>query len=179
MVDPVAARTWGYRALFAALVGVIAVLRLMPVGAGPGGLPGPDLVLAVTLAWVLRRPGYVPAWLVVALFLPLDLITGAPPGLGALAVLLATEFLRARQSLARSLPFPLEWALVTGVLLLMVAGLQAALALAVLPRPPLGLDLLRALFTAAVYPAAVGLTVWGFGVRRPAPGDIDAAGARA
>mgnify|MGYP006273717441 CR=1 FL=1 len=178
MVDPVTARIWSYRALFVVLVGLLALLRLMPVGGAPGGLPGPDLIVALTLAWVLRRPAYVPAWLIVALFLPLDLLLGHPPGLGALSVLLGAEALRARQALTRSLPFLLEWALVAAVLLAMTGAVQVVLALFAAPRPILGLDLLRALFTALAYPAIVLVTQALFGVRKASPGEVDALGAR-
>ena len=178
MVDPVAARTWAHRGLLALLVAAIALIRLMPFDPGPGGLPGPDLILALVFAWLLRRPAYVPAWLVVALFLPMDLLLHRPPGLGALAALAATEFLRARGEAIRTAPFPVEWALVTGTLLAMVAAQQAAMALFFVPRPPLGLDLVRALFTAAVYPLAVLATHYVFGVRKATPGEVDALGAR-
>ncbi|MEM1429419.1 MAG: rod shape-determining protein MreD [Pseudomonadota bacterium] len=178
MVDPVTARTWGYRSVFVALFAALALGRMMPSGGSTGGLPGPDLILALTFAWVLRRPGYVPAWLIVLLFLPLDLLTYQPPGLGALAVLLATEFLRARQDLARTLPLSMEWALVTAVLIVMVAGQQLVMALLFVERPPLGLDLVRALFTAAIYPLAVGATAYLCKVRRASPGEVDALGAR-
>jgi rod shape-determining protein MreD len=179
VVDPYAARLWGYRALFAALIAGLGIVRLMPLDVAPAMLPGPDAILALTLAWVMRRPAYVPAWLVVALFLPLDLLLQRPPGLGALAALAATEFLRRRQTATRSLPFLLEWALATAVLLAMVAGTQAVLALTVSVRPPLGLDILRALFSSALYPLAAAATVWIFKVRRPVPGDYDGAEARA
>jgi len=46
------------------------------------------------------------------------------------------------------------------------------------PRPPLGLDLVRALFTAALYPLAVLATHYVFGVRKATPGEVDALGAR-
>jgi len=178
MVDPVTARAWGNRALFVALFAGIALARMMPGASVSGGLPGPDLILALTFAWVLRRPAYVPPWLVVALFLTLDLLTHQPPGLGALAALLATEFLRARQELVRSLPLSMEWALVTAVLLAMVAGQQLIMALFLVDRPPLGLDLVRALFTAAIYPLAVAVTVYLCKVRKASPGEVDALGAR-
>lgn len=178
MVDPVTVRTWGYRGVFVGLVLALALARLMPSGGAMGALPGPDLILAITFAWVLRRPGYVPAWLVVALFLLLDLLLHRPPGIGALTVLLATEFLRARQALSRSLSFAMEWALVTAVMLAAVAGQQLVMGLFFVPRPPLGLDLLRALFTAAIYPLAVVATHSIFGVRKASPGEVDALGAR-
>ncbi|MEM9249456.1 MAG: rod shape-determining protein MreD [Pseudomonadota bacterium] len=178
MIDPITARTWSYRALFFALVLVLAIARLIPTGGAAGGLPGPDLILALTCAWVLRRPAYVPAWLVVAVFLPLDLMLHQAPGLGALAVLLVTEFLRRRQALSRALPFSLEWALVAVVLLVAVAGMQLVLGLFFLPRPPLGLDVIRAIFTAAVYPLAVLFTVYVCKLRKASPGEVDALGAR-
>lgn len=178
MVDPVTLQTWGHRALFAGLIGTLAIARLMPVDAGQIGLPGPDLMLVLTFAWVLRRPSFVPAWLIVALFLPLDLLFQRPPGLGALIVLLAAEFLRGREGFSRGLPFPLEWAMVAGVLLAMAGVTQIVLGIFFVPRPPLGLELLRALFTAAVYPVAVLASHFLFGVRRASPGEVDALGAR-
>lgn len=178
MVDPVTLSTWGHRSLFVGLIAALAIARLMPLDAGQTGLPGPDLMLALTFAWVLRRPSYVPAWLIVALFLPLDMLFQRPPGLGALVVLLAAEFLKGRAELSRSLPFPLEWAMVAGVLLAMAGVTQIVLGLFFVPRPPLGLELLRALFTAALYPVAVAISHYLFGVRRASPGEVDALGAR-
>lgn len=178
MVDPVTLQTWAHRALFAGLIGVLAVARLMPLDAGRVGLPGPDLMLALTFAWVLRRPSYVPPWLIVALFLPLDLLFQRPPGLGALVVLLGAEFLRGREGFSRGVPFPFEWAMVTFVLLAMAGVTQIVLGLFLVPRPPLGLELLRALFTGAVYPLAVLASHYVFGVRRVSPGEVDALGAR-
>ncbi|MEM0937732.1 MAG: rod shape-determining protein MreD [Pseudomonadota bacterium] len=178
MVDPITARVWTYRALFAGLVLALALGRLLPDAGFLGGLPGPDLILAFTVAWVLRRPAYAPAWLIVAVFLPLDFLLHQAPGIGALAILLLTEFLRARQELSRSLPFSLEWALVAAVLLAMVAGTQLLMGLFLVPRPPLGLDLVRALFTAAIYPLGVVVTQYVFKVRKASPGEVDALGAR-
>ncbi len=178
MVDPITARAWSYRTLFVALVLLLAIGRLIPTGSSAGALPGPDLIMALTCAWVLRRPAYVPAWLVVAVFLPLDLLLHQPPGLGALVALVVTEFLRKRQELSRTLSFSLEWALVAAVLLASVAGMQLLMGLFFVPRPPLGLDVMRALFTAAVYPLAVLFTVYICKLRKASPGEVDALGAR-
>ena len=178
MVDPVTARVWAYRGVFAGLLFLLAALRLLPVGHGTGQLPGPDLMLALVCAWVLRRPAFVPAPLVVALFLLADLLLQRPPGLYAALVLAGTEMLRARAGGLREQPFPVEWGLVSVVLLAMAAANQLVLALLVVDSPPLGLALLRALVTAAVYPAVVAVSVWLFGVRRPSPGEVDALGDR-
>ena len=177
MIDPVGARLWGYRALFLLLVGGLAVLRLLPLGPGPSGLPGPEPTVALAFAWVIRQPAYVPAWLIVAVFLPLDLLLHRPPGLGALTVLLGALALR-RRTAAGVPPFPVEWALVAAVLLSVTALRQVVLALTAAPAPPIGLDLMQALFTAAVYPLVVAVSAWMLGVRRSRPGAVDARGAR-
>ena len=66
MVDPLTTRRLAHRALYVALAAVILFLRLLPVNPMAHGIPGPDLMLAFTLAWVLRRPDFVPALLIVA-----------------------------------------------------------------------------------------------------------------
>ena len=71
----------------------------MPAAPGETGLdlatwPAPDLMLALTLAWVVRRPDLLPAPLIAAYFFVEDILMMRPPGLWALIVLGATEFLR-------------------------------------------------------------------------------------
>lgn len=178
MVDPITARTWGHRALYVALILLIAFFQLLPLGGAAGGLPGPDLTVALTFAWVLRRPAYVPMPLIAALFLFLDLLLQRPPGLGAALMVGAAEFLRSRRGMSRALPFPIEWATVTAVILAVEGGNQIALGIVAADRPPLGSALLRSLFTAAAYPLAVLLSHYAFGVRAAAPNEADALGRR-
>lgn len=178
MVDPIAGRTWAYRGLFVAIVVAITFARMLPVDQTSGALPGPDILMALTCAWVLRRPAYVPAPLIVAVFLFADLMVQQPPGLGALTLLVGTEVLRARHGLMRELPFPAEWALVLAAVVGMQAFGHVLLVLLVTDRPPLGLQLVRGLFTAAIYPLAVLVTAHVLGIRKPTPGEVDALGAR-
>lgn len=178
MVDPLTTRRFAHRALFVGLVALILFLRLLPVNAAAHGIPGPDLTLAFTFAWVLRRPDYVPAPLIVVVFLLEDLMFWRPLGLWTLIVLGATEFLRAREESSRDLPFVLEMALVAGVMSSMLIVNRLVLGLAMVDQPPLGLDLLRMLVTLAAYPFVVALSKLGFGLRRAAPGEVDALGHR-
>lgn len=178
MVDPITARTWGHRALFVILVLLLAFFQMLPLGIGAGKLPGPDLALALTFAWVLRRPSYVPVPLLAGLFLFLDLMLQRPPGLVAALVVIGTEILRARRDMSRSLPFPVEWALVTAVMVALAGANQIALAIVMTDAPPLGLALLRSLFTAAAYPLVVILSHYAFGVRAAAPNEAEALGKR-
>lgn len=178
MVDPLTTRRIAHRALFVALAAVILFLRLLPVNAAAHGIPGPDLTLAFTFVWVLRRPDYVPAVLVVAVFLMEDLMFWRPVGLWTLIVLAATEFLRAREESSRDLPFVLEMALVMGVMSTMLIANRLILGLAMVEQPLLGLELLRLVVTLAAYPFVVALSKLGFGLRRAAPGEVDALGHR-
>ncbi len=64
MAEGVPTAVWLCRALFAVLAAVLLFLRLLPLGSVAGGWPGPDLLMCLTFAWVLRRPDYVPALLI-------------------------------------------------------------------------------------------------------------------
>lgn len=178
MVDPLSRQLLYHRALYLGVALVVLFLRLLPLSSGASGWPGPDLTLAVTLAWLLRRPEYVPALLIVAVALVEDLMFQRPPGLWALIVLGGTEFLRAREASLRDLSFPLEWLTVGILLLAMVLANRMVLALLMVPQPGLGLSLLHFLATIAAYPLVVIASYLAVGLRRAAPGEVDAFGRR-
>ncbi|MEL7116204.1 MAG: rod shape-determining protein MreD, partial [Pseudomonadota bacterium] len=111
MAEPSPTRErWRFGATYAALVFGLMLIHLVPLSVGPGRIPGPDLLICITLAWVLRRPHYVPVLLVAALFLMADILFMRPLGLYAALVVLAVEFLRARAGQTREQTFPAEWA---------------------------------------------------------------------
>lgn len=178
MVDPLSRQILLHRALFLGVALVVLFLRLMPLSSGASGWPGPDITLAVMLAWILRRPDYVPAALIVAVVLVEDLMFQRPPGLWALIVLGGSEFLRAREASLRDLSFALEWLTVGVLLLAMVLANRMVLALLMVPQPALGLSLLHYLATIAAYPLVVIASYIAFGLRRAAPGEVDAFGRR-
>ncbi|MBT0958128.1 rod shape-determining protein MreD [Alphaproteobacteria bacterium KMM 3653] len=178
MIDPVTLRIFGYRALFAAVVMVLAFGRMLPLDMTATNLPGPDLITALAMAWVLRRPAYVPAGLILIVFLICDMLFQQPPGLWTMLVLLATEFLRARQALSRELPFPLEWGLVALLTFAMISGHQMMLGLFAVDRPALKLALVQGVFTLVAYPVVVFMSRWAMGLRKATPGEADALGSR-
>lgn len=178
MVDPFRARILAYRLLFLALVALLLFLRLLPLSATPARIAGPDLMVALTLLWVLQRPDHVPALMIAVVFLVEDLLTMRPPGLWAAIVLVGTEFLRAREQALRDAHFLLEWTMAGLVLLAMTLVNHMVLALLVVPQTGLGPELLRWMMTVAAYPVlAVGLDI-SVGLRRAAPGELDAKGQR-
>lgn len=173
MVDPITSRRVLHMSLYTGLVLIVLFLRMLPINPVSTGIPGPDLTLALTLAWVMRRPDYLPAVLIVAVFLLEDLVYWRPIGLWALIVLFGTEFLRAREEASRDLPFALEMVLVGGVMVAMQVLDRFVLGLLMVDQPPLGRELLRMLMTLIAYPFVVALSLLAFGLRRAATGEVD------
>jgi rod shape-determining protein MreD len=178
MAEPIPAGVWAHRALYVLLAAVLLFLRMLPLGSLAGRWPGPDLLLCLTLVWVLRRPDYVPALLIALVVLLEDLLLMRPPGLWAAMAVLAAEFLRARAALTRELTFAVEWLLVAGVILAATLGFRLVMALVMLPQVSLGQTLVQALATILCYPAVVVASRAAFGVRKPATGETNAYGRR-
>jgi rod shape-determining protein MreD len=178
MVDPVAAARVGFRTLFFALATLILFVRILPLSTAPGGWPGPDLLLCLTVVWVLRRPDYVPALSIAAVFLIDDLMSLRPPGLWSLIVLMGTEFLRSREAATRDLPFMLEWVLAGGVLAAMLFANRFAHAVFMIPQSGLSQVLVQFMATCLAYPVLAIVMQLCFGLRRAATGEVDALGHR-
>lgn len=172
LVPPV----WARRGLFVALSAGLMFLQLLPLSTAAGGVPGPDLLLCLTIAWVLRRPDHVPALLIAAVFLVQDMLVMRPPGLWAAIVLVGCEFLRVRTRSARDLPFVVEWGLVGVVLLAMTLAYRLVVALAIVPQHGLGLTLVQLFLTFLAYPAVAFVIQVVFRVHRAAPGARDVRG---
>ena len=169
---------WLYRALFVALAGTVLFFQLLPFGAGPGAVPGPELTVCLVAAWVLRRPDYVPVWLLLPLLLVDDVLLMRPLGLWTLIVLLMSEYLRRRVDHAEVLPFWSEVGLVSGCIATAFFADHFALVLLLAERPPFLGQMLHALATIVFYPP-VAIFSQLIGVRRLAPGELDSLGTRA
>ncbi|MCI2399347.1 rod shape-determining protein MreD [Aliiroseovarius subalbicans] len=166
MIDHPTMRTWLYRLLFLGMAGFVIFVRILPMSIGEGRFPGPDLLLCLTFAWVMRRPDYVPALLVAALFLLTDMLFQRPPGLWPAVVLIGVEFLRARDHLSRDLPFLVEWAMVTAVMAMMLLADRLILSIFFIDQVSFGLSVLRLIMTVLTYPAVVFLSTAALGVRK-------------
>lgn len=169
---------WMYRAVFLALALVFLFFRLLPLGDEPGTLPGPNLILGLILAWIVRRPDYLPVPLILGVLLVEDLVLLRPPGLWTAIVILATEFLRGRTMLTRELSFTVEWALVSGLMIGMLLTYRLVLGLAMVPQPPFGFAAAQILWTIAAYPLIVGASRLMIDLKKPATGEVDDYGRR-
>jgi rod shape-determining protein MreD len=157
------------RALFAALCATVVFWRILPLSTLPAGWAGPDLIIALAFAWVLRRPQYAPPLLIVAVVLLTDLIFQRPPGLWTALVLLACETLKARAPGLRDMGFGPEWLMVAIVTLGVTLIYRLTLAILLVPQAPLGLSLMQMAMTVLCYPLVVLVSSLIFGVRKAKP----------
>ncbi|PWE32123.1 rod shape-determining protein MreD [Maritimibacter sp. 55A14] len=178
MIDPAALHVWSHRVYFVLVCLALIFIRLLPIDIGFFGLPGPDLMLCVTAAWIIRRPDFVPPILIALLFLTADLLFQRPPGLHSALVLITAEFLRRRVQRYGDMTFAVEWLLVSGAFLALTVAERVALAVSFTPKPGLGPMLLVALLTVLAYPLVVLFSNMVFRVRKAAPREAGILGHR-
>lgn len=164
MVDPTLRRLL-FGALFLSLAALVSFAHLLPFGRGLGRMPGPDVIVLLTFAWVLRRPDYLPIGLVAVVMLASDILFMRPPGLWTALVLIGTEFLRSRGHQSAELPFAAEWAMVSAVLVAMTLGRSVLMAVFFVPQPAFAQVAMQLALSVAVYPAVVLVCTLGLGVR--------------
>lgn len=172
MVDPATTRIWLGRGAFAVTALAVIFAQLLPLATVPRVWAPPDLLLLAAIVWVVRRPNYLPVWLVAVTFLLADLLFHRPPGLFAALVILLTEALRKRAPVLRNATFAVEWFSVAVAIAAITLGNRIVLGIVMTPQAPLSLTLIQMLMTMIAYPVIVGLAVVAFGITRPAPGEV-------
>lgn len=178
MTDLSRSRLWVMRLSFVALALVILFFHLLPLETTPRSWAGPDLLLGFACAWGLRRPEYVPAIFLALVFLLSDLLLQRPPGLWAVLALLGVENLKSRGRHLRDASFAAEWLTVSVILTMMIFANRILLSFALVPTPSMSLNLTELALTTLAYPLIVAVTHGIMGVRKTAPGDLDALGKR-
>ncbi len=166
------------RATYLGLSVLIVFFHLLPLQTTPGGWAPPDMLVALSFAWAIRRPDYVPALAIAGVMLLADLLFHRPPGLWAALVLVAAEWLKRQARGMRETGFALEW--LTVALALTVISLAYRLVLGVLftPQAPLALTIIQLVMTLVAYPVVVLVSQVILGVRKSAPGEVDNLGHR-
>lgn len=178
MTDNSAARLWSMRAGYVALGLLIMFFQLLPLNTLPRGFAGPDLLVAFTFAWAVRRPDYVPVLIVAGMMLMADMLFQRPPGLWSVLMVLGTEALKRRAPGLRDQTFAVEW-LVTGMsVVALMLGSRLVLSVLLIPQAPLGLTAIQTVMTILAYPAVALITNYVFGVQKGQPGDVDARAGR-
>ncbi|MEZ7812963.1 MAG: rod shape-determining protein MreD [Paracoccaceae bacterium] len=169
---------WLHRGLYFLLGYVFIFIKILPLGQSAGDWPGPDLLLCLTMAWVIRRPDYLPAFLIALVILLTDLILMRPPGLFAFAVVLGTEFLRNRIHFVRELSLFAEWMMIAVLMMSILMTTQIIAFLTITPVENFGFEVIGVLASIAAYPIVVWMSNLLFKVHKPAMGEVDALGRR-
>ncbi|TMV10158.1 rod shape-determining protein MreD [Ruegeria sediminis] len=178
-MDRTLTHLWLMRALYMFLALLILFFHLLPLGTLPARWAPPDLLIALTFAWVLRRPDYVPILSVAVVMLTADLLLQRPPGLLAALVVGGRAYLRSASAGMRDIGFAGEW-ITVGVVLAAIALLnRVILGITAVQQAPLLLVLIQLVLTIAVYPLVVWISQSLFRVRRQALKKSDALGVRA
>lgn len=164
MVEGAQSRIWGYRSVYVLFGLAVIFYRLLPLQTGTPGLPGPDFILCVTLAWVLRQPQAVPIGAILFLMLLSDFLLQRPPGLWAALTIAASEYLRNRRAGIAETPFLFEWGMVAGSILAIVLGQRLILWVLLADQPSLGLSLMEGLATIVIYPIVVLVSKFALGM---------------
>lgn len=168
---------WPVRLGFIFLSLVLILFQMLPLEITARRWAGPDLMIALAMAWTLRRPDATPVLLLAAIFLLADMLFHRPPGLWAALVVAGCEWLRSRAPSLRRQPFASEWLMVTFALVLVTFANRFALALSVTPMPPLSLVLIQLAMTALAYPIVVLISRFLFGIGAPRVGEAGGSGA--
>ncbi len=165
---------WTYRVVFLGLCVAVIVYKLLPLGLHDTGLPGPDLLLAITLAWLLRQPAVVPVASILVVFLLADFLFQRPPGLWTLLVIVVSESLRRRRLTMTEFPFLVEWSAFAGAVFAMLILNRIVLWILMVDLDPLGLTLAHGIVTVAIYPLVVMVSKYLFGLRKIGPAEAEA-----
>lgn len=167
-------RIWAYRGMYLGLGLGVIFFRILPLDTGTPGLPGPDIILAVTLAWMLRQPAAVPITAILFLFLLGDFLLQRPVGLWTLLTLLTVMALQSRRSTLAEAPFLVEMAIVSGVILAMIVAERVTLWVLLTDQPSLGLVLMEGLATIVIYPIVVFVSKFLLGMTKLPLVDLEA-----
>ncbi|MCH2163693.1 MAG: rod shape-determining protein MreD [Marinovum sp.] len=170
MADGIASRLWGMRLAYLGLAVFIVFCQLVPIETVPRNWAAPDFLLALTFAWSLRRPDYVPLFSIALAMLFADMMLDRPPGLMAALTVLVCASLQRRVFRVRDEGFATELLLVAVSIALVIVGSRVILTVLFVPTPPLGLTLFMGVMTLAAYPIVVFLSHLVLGVRAQAPG---------
>ena len=109
MAEHKPSRLWVMRSVYLGIALLIPLLHLLPLTVGPRAWAPPDLLFALTYAWAVRRPEYVPALAILLAVLLSDFLLQRPPGLWTAIVLVMIEWTKSRESRQVETTLVLEW----------------------------------------------------------------------
>lgn len=178
MAEPSQSRLWLMRAAYVGLCTLIILFHLLPLETTPRRWVAPDLLLALSFVWVTRRPDLVPILSIAFVMLLADLLLQRPPGAWAALTVGACEWLRRRGPALREMPFAAEWGNVAVATVGVILGYRLLLGLTMTGQAALSLSMIQMMMTLAAYPFVALVSQFVFGIRKFAPGEVNALGHR-
>jgi rod shape-determining protein MreD len=161
---------WRERGLYALAVLAILTFGLLPALPSTGPFR-PDLIAAMSLAWVMRRPESATLPMIAGAGLLSDILLGRPLGLWSIFMIVGSEIMRGRET-GKGLQMRLaEWGLVTALFAVLTVCNWLVLGLAAAPRVPAGQLAWHILATGLAYPPVVAALYFGLRIRAPQPAD--------
>ncbi|EEE36280.1 MreD protein [Rhodobacteraceae bacterium KLH11] len=157
---------WAKRGLYVGLAVLVMFLHLLPLDTKPDRWPFPDILIALTYAWVLRRSDYVPILIIAIVMFMADLLLQRPPGLLAALVVLGAAYLRSAAAGMRDGGFIAEWSTVGAVITVVFVLNRLILAILSVQQATLAPVVIQMVLTIAIYPLIVFLSQGAFGVKR-------------
>lgn len=141
----------------ALLSSLLIILSLVPLRAPEVAPLTPALALTAVYYWAVFRPDLLPSWLAFLLGLLQDLLTGAPLGVGVVALVSMHFFVSAQRKIFVNPSFVMLWVLfgLFAAASLLLSWLLGSLLLGQLLEP--GLLLLHYAVTVGVYPCLAWL----------------------
>lgn len=158
---------WFNRLLFMSLALFATLAGMLPLGLSADSIVMPDVLLAMTFAWVIRRPSTAPYPIVFLMALFADIMLMRPLGLWAMLTLLLGEFARSQRRPLREQLFVVEWILFVVVFAVFTGINMLVLNFTFTPGPSSDLMLNHILITGLTYPFVVAALHWVFRIRSP------------
>ena len=152
MIEDPPLRILRLRLTYLIIIILVVLLQTLPIQTHLHQFITPNLPMAITFVWIMRRPNLMDPILITIAFLFADTILQRPPGLWTLIMLCASMFLRMRALSFRELIFFYEWSLVAIVITCSVIVYHFSLMFTFLPTHDLKLNALQALLTTMIYP---------------------------
>lgn len=160
-------KTWLFRALYL-LLGLLAVAYpLLPLQFTPERWPAPELLFAITMAWVVRQPDSAPFLLIAGLALLADAVLMRPMGLWALLLMIGSETVRFSYRSIQERGLIMEISMV-GTLLVAMVVVQSILLWVSFSQSLEAVQLAQfVMLTLLCYPVIVAILHYIFRVRKP------------
>lgn len=177
-MDKATSHLWLMRGMYFALAILVVFLHLLPLDTKPDRWPFPDILIALTFVWVLRRPEYVPTLSIAIVMLMADLLFQRPPGLLAALVVLGAAYLRSAAPGMRDSGFVGEWTTIGVVTAMVFLADRVILSILSVQQVALGPAMIQLILTILAYPLIILISQSVFGVRRISAADAGATGAR-